>query len=149
MPLRLFAAASALALLMACAVVPKLEEPTLDIVDARLLSADVLKQELLVRMRVENPNDRELAVRGITYEVQLDGEAFAHGESERNFVVPANGQSEFDVSVTANAAAALLRLLGTGKRADGIEYRITGKVSLSSGLFRSLPFSHTGKVNLR
>jgi hypothetical protein len=96
---------------------------------------------------VVNPNDRDLPVRSISYEVELAGTAFAHGESVTDFVVPAKGETEFDVNVTANAAGALLRLVGGGK--GDPEYRIFGKVRLSSGLVRGIPFDHKGVLKLR
>jgi LEA14-like dessication related protein len=113
-----------------CALVPKFEPPQLDVVDVQLLRGDLFQQELRVGMRVQNPNNRDLNVRSIQYEVKVAGEAFAHGDSERDFKVPANGATQFDVNVTANAASAFLRLFGAG-RLDQVEYQITGKVALS------------------
>src|SRR5689334_11475358 len=104
MVMRGLAATLALMMLATCSFT-HFEKPTLDVVDIQLLKSDLLQQQLKVRMRVHNPNDRELPVRGITCELQLAGEAFAHGESESNFVVPALGSAEFDVGVTANAAS--------------------------------------------
>jgi LEA14-like dessication related protein len=149
MLLRALVASLVLATVAGCAIGPKFKEPHLQVVDLDLIKGDLLRQELRVRMRVQNPNNRELPVRGIEYQVQLGGEAFAHGESERDFVVPANGETEFDVSVTANAAAALLKLLASNRKLDNVEYRITGKVSLARGLLRSIPFDQLGTVNLR
>jgi LEA14-like dessication related protein len=88
-------------------------------------------------------------VRGINYEMEVAGEPFAHGESDKNFEVPALGSTEFDVSVTANAASALLKLVSGGKKLDAVDYRLTGKVSLSSGLIRSVPFEKKGTFKLR
>jgi LEA14-like dessication related protein len=129
-------------------LVPKLESPHLSIVGMEVVRADLLQQQLRVRMHVQNPNDRALPVRGITYSVQLGGEDFAHGESERNFVVPALGEMDFDVNVFANAAPVILKYI-TGSRPDAVEYRITGKVQLSAGLVRSVPFNQTGSFKLR
>ena len=67
--------------------------------------------------RAESRTIASLPVRGITYEMEVAGEPFAHGESDKNFDVPALGSTEFDVSVTANAASALLRLASGGKQA--------------------------------
>jgi LEA14-like dessication related protein len=138
-----------LAILLAggCALVPRFKEPHLDVVEVQMLRADLLQQELRVRMRVRNPNDRSLAVRSIQYDVLVAGKAFAHGQSERDFNVPANGETQFDVGVTANAAAAVLRLLGGGKR-DAVDYRITGKVTLAHGLVRSIAFDEKGEFRL-
>ena len=136
------------AVLAGCAYA-HLEKPKLDVVDVQLLKGDLLQQQLRLRMRVQNPNDRQLPVSHITYELVVAGEAFAHGDSERNFVVPALGSAEFDVNVTANAAGALLKILGGGRKLESVDYRLTGKVALSSGMLRSIPFDEKGVINLR
>jgi LEA14-like dessication related protein len=148
MVMRGLAATLALMMLASCSFT-HFEKPTLDVVDIQLLKSDLLQQQLKVRMRVHNPNDRELPVRGITCELQLAGEAFAHGESESNFVVPALGSAEFDVGVTANAASALLKLIASGRKLDLVDYRLEGKVMLASGMMRTLPFDKTGQIKLR
>jgi LEA14-like dessication related protein len=154
MNVRMPAAAAAVALLGlfvgACSsMLPKLEAPQLQVVKVDVLKSDFLQQELRVRMRVDNPNDRVLPVRGITYEMEVAGEPFAHGESDKNFEVPALGSTEFDVSVTANAAGALLKLVSSGRKLDAVDYRMVGKVSLASGLIRSVPFEKKGTFRLR
>jgi LEA14-like dessication related protein len=145
---RLVAALLMLAALTGCAYA-HLEKPKLEVVDIQLLKGDLLQQQLKLRMRVLNPNDRQLPVAGITYELVVAGEAFAHGESERDFLVPALGSAEFDVNVTANAATALLKILAGGRKLETVDYRLTGKVALSSGMLRSIPFDQKGTVNLR
>lgn len=142
-------AISGLLLLGGCSsLVPKLQSPELDVVGVEVVKADLLQQQLRVRMHVHNPNDRALPVRGITYAVELAGEEFAHGDSDRNFTVPALGDMEFDVNVFANAAPVLLKYLTTS-RGDPLEYRITGKVQLSGGFVRRIPFTQTGVLKLR
>lgn len=133
-------------LLVACSYA-KLQAPELSVVDLTLLKADLFRQDMRVRMRVYNPNDRQLPVRSINYEVELAGSAFAHGDSMGDFVVPARGETEFDVNVTTNAAGALLRMLTTSDKGT-TQYRIRGKVQLSSGVLRSISFDHTGTLNL-
>ncbi|HTQ36015.1 MAG TPA: LEA type 2 family protein [Steroidobacteraceae bacterium] len=143
---RRMAALLAAALAAAC-VYTHLQQPELSILEVSLLKGDLLRQELRVRMRVHNPNQVELPVRSITCDVQLNGHAFAHGESTGDFVVPANGDTDFDVAATANAAGALLSLLGSADPGNP-QYRITGEVRLSSGLLRSVPFDRTGTLRL-
>ncbi len=127
----------------------KFEAPQLTIVGVEVLKLDLLQQELRVRMHVHNPNKRELPVSGISYEIEVAGDKFARGESERDFKVPAQGDADFDVTVTANAAATLLRYATSGSRSGTLEYRLVGKVSLSSGLLRTIPFEQKGRVALR
>jgi LEA14-like dessication related protein len=138
---------AAILLLSGCATL-RLTPPHLQVVGVSLLGANLLQQQLRVRVRVDNPNKTELQVRGIDCEVQLAGATFASGASERDFVVPALGAMEFDVDVTANAAAALLRLLGSRERGS-TEYRVTGTVHLAKGFIKDVPFEHKGDLLLR
>jgi len=129
--------------------VPKLEAPSLSIVNVELLKSGLWEQHLKVRMRVQNPNDRTLPVKGISYTIDLSGQPFASGESGASFVIPAKGEAEFDMSVTANMAGALFKLLSRGDSSAGIDYRIAGKVSLSEGLLRTVPFDQHGTFKLQ
>jgi LEA14-like dessication related protein len=140
----------AAAALASCALAPKFETPRLSVVDVQMQSSDLWAQRLKVRMHVQNPNDIALPIKGITYTIEVDGQQFASGESATSFVVPPLGEAEFDMNVTTNMAAALLKLLARGPDALGqsVPYRLSGKVSLSEGLLRSIPFDEHGTFKL-
>jgi len=139
------------ALLAACSLLePKFEKPTLSIESIGIERSDFLTQHLKVHMRVDNPNDRELPVKGLSYTLYIAGEEAAYGTSDASFTVPARGDAEFDMHMTANLAGTLLRLLGRGgSGGEGIEYRVVGKVELSTGLKRSIAFDRRGTFKLR
>jgi LEA14-like dessication related protein len=150
--LRLPAGLVLLALLMSgCSLfVPKLEKPKLSVVNVELEKSDLWEQRLKVRMRVENPNDRPIPVKGLTVALDIEDQEIAHGVSGASFNVPAFGEAEFDMNMTANMAGALLKLLGAGNQfRDSIDYRIKGKLSLSEGWLRSMPFEDRGTVRLK
>lgn len=135
--------------LSGCALfVPKLQTPKLSIVDVEVLRANFMEQQLRVRMHVENPNDRSLPVQGLSYTVYLGGQELASGVSDASFVVPALGTADFNMDVTANAAGALFAVLSRS-RGQGIGYRMTGRVELSHGWLRSIPFQESGTFTLR
>lgn len=144
-------ALGACALLAACSLlVPRFQAPSLSIESIALERSDLITQHLKVHMRVDNPNDRALPVKGLSYTLYVEGEEAAQGVSDASFTVPALGEAEFDMHVTANMAGTLLRLLGRGGDArEGIDYRIAGKVELSSGLMRSISFDRRGTFSLR
>lgn len=134
--------------LSGCAlIVPKLQTPRLSIVDIQVRKANLLEQDLRVRMRVDNPNDRSLPIKGLSYTVYLGGQEFATGVSDASFVVPALGTAEFDMDVTANAAGALFAILGR-PRGQGIDYHMKGRVELTHGWLRSVPFEESGTFTL-
>jgi len=135
-------------LLVACAGLgTKLETPHISFVGIKALEASIFEQRLEVRLRVQNPNNRELPVNGLNVDVELAGEPFANGVSARKFTVPANGEAEFDMIVTANAATALIRLLGSDRKShEDIEYRLKGKLSTRLGMLRSIPFEESGTL---
>ncbi|HJS21037.1 MAG TPA: LEA type 2 family protein [Steroidobacteraceae bacterium] len=139
------------ALLSACAAQTQLEAPNLSVINMEMLESSLFTQRLKVRVRVQNPNDVELPVKGVSAKLEIAGEEFASGVSANSFVVPAFGESEFDLLVDASMARTVLGMMGKGKdkSMESLDYRISGKVSLSSGFVRSIPFDETGSLNLK
>ena len=140
---------SALLLTAGCAALPKFEAPKLSVVSMKVQSADFFSQRIQVRMRVLNPNARELPIKGITYRIEVNDAELAQGLTDTPFIVPAMGEAEFDVQVTANVAVALAKLLGRRGSQDTLDYRLIGSVALSSGFLRRIPFDERGSVKLK
>ncbi|HEY7753258.1 MAG TPA: LEA type 2 family protein [Steroidobacteraceae bacterium] len=127
----------------------KLESPRVSVVGIRALEANLFEQTLEVRMRVQNPNALDIPVRGLDVEVELAEEPFAQGISARQFTVPARGEAEFDMIVTAHAATALLRIATASRQErEQVGYRLKGKLSTKLGMLRSIPFEETGTLPL-
>ena len=127
---------------------PKLEAPRLTIVRVAMTSGDIFSQNFLVQLNVQNPNDRELPIKGIDYKLFLQGDSFAEGVSARPFVVPALGETDFDLTVRTNFVSSVGRLLSRLNGKKTVEYIIEGKVLLQSGLVRNIPFQESGTVDL-
>ncbi|HEX6638908.1 MAG TPA: LEA type 2 family protein [Steroidobacteraceae bacterium] len=130
-----------------CAALPKFETPRLSVISLEMQSADLFSQRLKVRMRVLNPNTRELPVKGIRYRIEVNDSELGQGLTNTPFVVPAMGEAEFDVQVTTNVAGMLAKLLSR-RRAETLDYRLVGEVALSSGFLRRIPFDERGSVKL-
>jgi LEA14-like dessication related protein len=132
---------------------PKLEPPALTVVGAEFLRGDLFEQRLKLRMQVDNPNAQEIAVRGISYTIELEGEELGRGISGSSFVVPANGRAEFDMLITANLAASVLRLAersrASGAMPKEVRYRLRGEVRLDKSFLRQVPFDQAGSLKLR
>jgi LEA14-like dessication related protein len=135
--------------LAACVTTPPLEPPHLSIMNIEMLeTTSMFTQRLKVRVHVQNPNDIELPIRGVSATLEVLGEKLATGVSADSFTVPAFGEGEFDLLVDASIARLVIGMLGNGKTdqmmEQGLDYRLKGKVSLMSGLVRSIPFDERG-----
>jgi LEA14-like dessication related protein len=138
-------------LLGACSTLPtNLIAPKVDLVGIQMMSTDMFAQKFRVRVKVENPNDLELPVKGLEYQILLMGDSFAEGNSTDRFVLPANGEAEFDMIVTTNFVSSLDRLISRvgGGKLENLDYEISGDVLLEKGMVRKIPFAHHGQVDI-
>jgi LEA14-like dessication related protein len=122
--------------------------PQLTVVSMQVQTADLFSQRMLVHMRVVNPNARALPVKSINYRIEVGGADLAQGLADKPFVVPAMGEAEFDMQITANLASALGKLLSRRNSSEALDYRLVGAVALSSGFLRRIPFDERGRVQL-
>jgi len=127
---------------------PKIEVPRLTLVNAAMASGDIFSQSFIVRLHVQNPNDRDLPIRGIDYELFLEGDSFAEGVSNKAFVVPALGETEFDMTVRTNFVSGIGRLLSRLSGKDQVSYIFEGKVLTDLGMIKKIPFQESGTVSL-
>jgi LEA14-like dessication related protein len=139
-----------LAALASCSTMgPDLVAPQLSLLGIQIMSADMFAQQFTVRVKVENPNDLEVAVSGLEYEIFLMGDSFAEGAADSSFVLPAKGEAEFDMIVKTNFVSSLGRLVSRtgGGKLENVPYQVTGKLMLEKGVMRTIPFSHAGTVD--
>jgi LEA14-like dessication related protein len=119
------------------------------VIGIEMRSGNLLQQNFAVKLNIQNPNDRALPVRGLRAELDVDGEQIASGVSDRAVTVPAFGESEFDMTISANLALALLKLADkANKHADAIDYDLSGEASVDLPFLHNLPFHQSGSFKL-
>jgi LEA14-like dessication related protein len=107
-----------------------------------------LELRLLVKLRVQNPNDAPIDFNGVAVEMDVQGKTFATGVSDAAGTVPRFGETVITVPVTASAfrmlsqAFGLVRSGGSGK----ITYEMRGKLNGSG--FNSVHFRTQGEFDL-
>lgn len=133
-----------------CAGLTKLQTPRLSIVSAGMTSGDIFSQEFRIRLHVQNPNDRSLPVKGIEYQLYLEGDSFAEGITNEPFVVPALGETEFDTTVRTNFMSSIGRLLSrlSVTNSSAVHYQFLGKLAVDIPFVGNIPFSNSGVVDL-
>ncbi|MBT9493109.1 MAG: LEA type 2 family protein [Paucibacter sp.] len=112
------------------------------------LAGEGLELRFLVRLRVQNPNDRAVEFDGVALDLALTGKALASGVSDQKGVVPRFGEILLDVPLTLSAFAAVRQAIALSGAADKGEmpYVVSGK--LAGGLFGSVRFSSSGMLTL-
>lgn len=146
MTARKFLLSAAALLLGACSgLAPRFERPEVSVAGLELAGGNLLEQKFLVKLNIRNPNDRELPVTSLHADLNLAGEHIASAVNNHAFVVPAQGTTQFDMTLTANLGLALLKL---SQRPEGgsapIEYEVSGSASLDLPFLRDLPFHQKG-----
>jgi LEA14-like dessication related protein len=107
-----------------------------------------LELRLLVKLRVQNPNDAPIDYNGVALEMDVQGKTFATGVSDASGTVPRFGESVITVPVTASAfrmlggAFTLFQSGASGK----ITYEMRGKLNGSG--FNSVHFQTQGEFDL-
>lgn len=150
MKLRIIGLLGCLLVVTGCAMTSNLQAPKISIVSVNMTSADVFSQQFRVHVHVQNPNTLALPVKSIEYELFLQGDSFAEGNTEQPFVVPALGEAEFDTVINTHFTSSLMRLLGKLNERDGnkVQYNFVGKVHLTKGVLRNIPFNEQGSVDI-
>src|ERR1700675_3217842 len=131
------------------AMAPKFNRPTVSVVSVEMRGGNLLQQNFAVKLSIQNPNDRALPVSGLHLSLSTGGEEIASGANDQAFVVPAFGDSEFDMTIKANMALALLKLAGKmDQQTDSIDYDVSGAPHIGPPFLRDLPFHQTGSFSL-
>lgn len=144
----LSAALSALLCVGGCrTLTPRLVPPTLTVTAVSLQGGGLRHAQVQLQVHVINPNDRAISVRSIVVNLDLAGMPFASGTNEAPFTVPANGDTDFTLDVTANVSRALLVMIG-GLGHHTVAYHLYGELHLQHSLVRTIHFAHDGRVRL-
>lgn len=141
--------AAGLALLaVACTGLSRLEPPEVVLTDIRSLPSTVLEQRFEVGLRLYNPNNRELPVDGLDFELALNGRRLARGATGDGFVLPRLGEATTTVTVSTSVLDLARQIAGLGKT-ETLTYALDGRVYLAGAFAPTLPFQKQGSVNVR
>jgi LEA14-like dessication related protein len=95
------------------------------------LQGQGLELRLMVKLRVQNPNDAPVEFDGVALRMEVQGNTFASGVSDATGSVPRFGESVITVPVTISAFRMARQAIGvmTGKGISKLDYEMTGKLS--------------------
>jgi LEA14-like dessication related protein len=105
-----------------------------------------MELRLLVKLRVQNPNDAPVDYNGVALEMDVQGKTFATGVSDAAGTVPRFGESVIAVPVTVSAVRMLGQAVALVRSGGRITYEMRGKLNRSA--FNSMHFRTQGEFDL-
>jgi len=136
-------------ILAACAGMPGRDPLQVTVAGIESLPGEGMEMRMLVKLRVQNPNDAPLDYDGIYVKMDVLDRTFATGVSAERGSVPRFGESVIGVPVTISTlrvAAHALGFLLDGRSIDRMNYKLEGK--LDGPGFGSTRFQTQGEFAL-
>ena len=112
------------------------------------LPGEGLELRMLVKLRVQNPNDEPLDYNGVYVRLDVQDKTFATGVADEHGTVPRFGEAVIGVPVTVSVLRMVRQVMGVmdGQPVDKIHYELSGK--LNGAGFRTARFQSQGELTL-
>ena len=134
------------ALLGGCAA--PLQKPEVSLAGVELVGVGLVEQRLLLKLKISNPNDVDLPVKALSFDLDLDGQPFAKGVSEQPVTIARHAEAQLDVKVVSRLAD-VLKQLNAARKNGKLGYRIHGRVEFNGSAGpTSVTFDRLGEVSL-
>ena len=132
----------------ACTGLQPVEPVDVTVSGVESLPGEGLELRLLLKLRVQNPNDQPIDYDGASLKLEVQGRTFATGVSDVAGTVPRFGEAVIDEPVTVSAMRMVRQVMGTldGESMDRIRYDMTGKLNGSAR--RDVRFRSEGELRL-
>lgn len=133
-------------LLTACAGIAP-EPPRVRLADVRLIGGGLLVQELEIDLRLGNPNNVDLPLEGLTFQLEVNDRPLAEGYSNEAVVLPRLSEVTVPVRASVTLLDFMHQIMALGQD-DRLSYRLAGRAFLSGFPGRGVPFAAEGDLGL-
>ena len=135
-------------LLGSCASLQGREPIQVIIAGVEPLQGEGMELRMLVKLRIQNPNDLPLDFNGVSVQMDVQGKPFATGVSAAGGTVPRFGETIVDIPVSISVFRIARQAIDvmTDEYRGKIAYEMTGK--LAGPAFNSLRFKSNGELTL-
>jgi LEA14-like dessication related protein len=141
--------AAAVLVLGGCASLQRSDPIQVTVAGIEPLQGEGLELRMLVKLRIQNPNDAPLDYDGTYLKLDVLGKTFASGVSAGTGSVPRFGEAIVSVPVTVSVLRMVRQALGMldGKPIEKVSYEMSGK--LNGPGFSTARFKSQGEFDLR
>jgi LEA14-like dessication related protein len=131
-----------------CASLQPREPIQVIVVGVEPLEGEGLELRMLIKLRIQNPNDLPVDFNGVSVQMDVQGKRFAAGVSDAAGSVPRFGETIVDVPVSISVFRIARQAIGvlTKEYRGKLAYEMTGRLAGSG--FNSVHFSSGGELTL-
>jgi LEA14-like dessication related protein len=136
---------SAAFLLSGCAGL-RLQSPSVTVANMTLIEASLLEQRYVFKLRIQNPNDMDIPVTGMSFEIKLNDQSFVKGVSNKPVTLARLSETLLEVTAVSDLSGILRQMneLILGNR-NAVSYLIKGR--LVTGPAVGLDFENSGMLD--
>src|SRR5215831_17340116 len=142
-------AAFILLIIVACSTMPRdFETPKFSIADIAPKDMTLMEQRFDVNVRIQNPNNFDLAINGVRFDIGLNGKEFGTGMSGAKVTVPRFGSEMISGEVITGLGSILRQAQGFTSGVTKVQYSLKGKAFAESPASFTIPFEDIGDIDL-
>ena len=137
-------------LIAGCATMrPNFETPDIQVTSFSMLPSTGLEARFKIGLRVTNPNRQSLNVRGMSYNVSLEGFKFIRGVGNDIPTIPGYSEEEFYVEASTNLIESIKMITSfINNPKDKLKYAFGAKLDIGSSILPALNLTDSGEINL-
>jgi LEA14-like dessication related protein len=137
--------AGVLALVGCAGMGQQVEPPEVFVVGLEPLPGGNLEGRFRIDLRIQNPNDFELEIDGLDFDLHLNGVRLTRGLSDEVVRIPRLGEAVVEVTATTTVFD-LVRQVINVPSLEGMEYQVSGRVFLSDPPRGPVEFHRSGRL---
>ncbi|GKS59361.1 hypothetical protein YTPLAS18_28880 [Nitrospira sp.] len=145
----MLALAWALVVIPACSTLPRdFETPKFSVANIAPKEVAVFEQRFDVQLRIQNPNNFDLDINGVRFDIDLNDKEFGNGMSGQKVTVPRFGSEVVTGEVITGLGSFLRQAQGMSSGVTKVRYRLKGKAFAEAPSSFTIPFDENGEVDL-
>jgi LEA14-like dessication related protein len=127
----------------------KLEPPRITLANIQVQEIKIFESVFQIDLRVVNPNDVAIDIKGLDCELELNDKHFASGVSNKRTKVSSFDTAVIPITVYSSVLDLAKGLFDAGKK-QMMKYKLKGRLHLGGGLSvpSVIPFESEGELSL-
>lgn len=124
----------------------QVKPPSVSLAGIKVVEVGFFEQRFGFMLRVQNPNDFDIPLTGMHFELEVNGQPFARGVNNTPVTVPRLSEEVIEVTGICTLSSILQQVSGLPTGEKGLKYRIKGRLATDS--LGWLNFNESGEFRM-